>query len=152
MPPAFFPQTPDQWPQWLDNTALALRRALLDHPDGARGVALGADLRRATALGGFFERTIVVLHEAGFGLPEASRATGSFIAFVIGRTAEEQSLPDLDFDPGSDFARPADLVARMPVFTRAMTERFTAGESPEESFRFSVGILIAGLQAMRTAR
>lgn len=168
---------PGRWPQWLDNAALALRRELLAHPDGAR-VALGADLRRATALGAVFERTIVVLSDAGFDLPSASRATGSFIAFVLGRIVEEQSLPDLDVDvspdlasnpasdpaPGSPTASRldvptgpvpglppsfrADLAARMPTFTRAMAERFAAGESPEETFRFSIGILIAGLQAL----
>jgi Tetracyclin repressor-like, C-terminal domain len=39
------------------------------------------------------ERTIEVLHQAGFGLADASRAAASFIWFVVGRTVEEQTLP-----------------------------------------------------------
>jgi TetR/AcrR family tetracycline transcriptional repressor len=59
--------------------------------DGAR-LTLGADLSRATALFRFVERTIEVLHHAGFGLADASRAAASFIWFVVGRTVEEQAL------------------------------------------------------------
>lgn len=146
-----------RWPAWLEHTALTLRRELVAHPDGAR-VALGADLRRAAALGTVFERTIEVLVDAGFGLADASRATGSFIAFVIGRTVEEQTLPNVDFASKAAMANgrqsdheadlPADLIARMPIFSRAMAERFSAGESPEETFRYSVGILIAGLRSL----
>jgi len=135
------PAVAEEWPLWLMHTARVLRRELLAHPDGAR-VALGADLRRAIALGMFFERSIEVLHAAGFGLPDASRAAGAFIAFVIGRTAEEQALPDIDTAEG---AAAADL---FPTLSRAMAERRDSGDTQDESFRFSVTIMIAGLRAL----
>ncbi len=135
------PRAPEEWPDWLLRIAGVLHRELLAHPDGAR-VALGADLRRARALGAYFERTIVVLHEAGFDLPNASRAAGAFVAFVLGRTAEEQAAPDL----AETVAEP---VAQLyPVFAAAMGERRAAGESQEETFRYCVGIMVEGLRAL----
>lgn len=120
----------------------AVRSALLAHPDGPR-VALGADLSRAHALGMFVERTTQVLHEAGFGLVDASRAAGSFIWFVVGRTVEEQALPDLD-DPAVHH-----VTGLFPTLGRAMAERRAAGDSQDDAFGFSVDIMITGLRTLR---
>jgi TetR/AcrR family tetracycline transcriptional repressor len=141
------PVGPGEWPQWLIRIADALHRALLAHTDGAR-VALGADLRRAVALGAFFERTVVVLHEAGFGLVDASRAAGGFIAFVLGRTAEEQAQPDLGGEPEGGGG--ASSLALYPTFSRAMAERRAAQEGPDEAFRYCVMIMVEGLRAVST--
>ncbi len=137
------PAEPEAWPQWLAHTAEVLRSALLLHPDGPR-VALGADLSRAVALGMFVENTTRVLHEAGFGLRDASRAAGSFIWFVVGRTVEEQSLPLLG--PAElDHAR-----SLFPTLGMAMIERQVIGDSQEAAFRFSVDIMVTGLRALHT--
>jgi TetR/AcrR family transcriptional regulator, tetracycline repressor protein len=132
------PAEPERWPDWLRTTAEVLRSALMAHPDGPR-VALGANLGRAVALGMFVERTVEVLHGAGFGLRDASRAGGSFIWFVVGRTVEEQALPDLDEEM---LARAS---ARFPVLGRAMSEREATGDTQEAAFRYSVDIMITGL-------
>jgi TetR/AcrR family tetracycline transcriptional repressor len=134
------PDDPDDWPRWLARTADVLRARLLAHPDGA-SLALGADLSRATALLRFVERTIEVLHGAGFGLADASRAAASFIWFVVGRTVEEQALPD----PAA-IARVA--AAGPSALSRAMAHR-TAPDDQDVSFRFGVQIMVAGLQALR---
>jgi TetR/AcrR family tetracycline transcriptional repressor len=132
------PADPADWPRWLARTADVLRSRLLAHPDGAQ-LALGANLYRAVALRRFVERAIEVLHAGGFGLADASRATATFIGFVIGRTVEEQTLPD-----------PATIqrgMAESPVLARAMAER-AAPDDQDVSFRFGVRIQIAGMQAL----
>src|SRR3954453_36717 len=133
------PSEPDGWPQWLELTAEVLRARLLAHPDGA-SLALGADLSRATALLRFVERTIEVLHGAGFGLADASRAAAAFIWFVVGRTVEEQALPDPAAVRRVTEAGPSILI-------RAMAER-TGPDDRDVSFRFAVGIMIAGLRSV----
>ncbi|GAA4638013.1 hypothetical protein GCM10023196_094100 [Actinoallomurus vinaceus] len=111
--------------------------------EGLAEVALGANLIRAVALGMFVERTTEVLHAAGFTLRDASRAAGSFTWFVVGRTVEEQALPELD-------AADAEQARRLfPTVARAMAERQATGDTQEEAFRFSVQIMIAGMGALQ---
>jgi TetR/AcrR family transcriptional regulator, tetracycline repressor protein len=108
-------------------------------PDGAQ-LALGADLSRATALLRFVERAIEVLHGAGFGLADASRAAAAFIWLVVGRTVEEQTLPDL--------AAIQRLASGPPsILGQAMAER-SAPDDQDVSFRFAVAIMITGLQSV----
>lgn len=137
------PARAEDWPGWLANTANVLRKTLLRHPDGPR-LALGANLGRAPALGMFVERTIVVLNGAGFTLTEAARAGGSFIWFVVGRTVEEQSMPELT----------PELLAltheHFPTLSRAMTERH--GETQDDAFAYSVKVFVDGLRAQVTER
>jgi TetR/AcrR family transcriptional regulator, tetracycline repressor protein len=135
------PADPADWPRWLAGTADLLRARLLAHPDGAQ-LALGADLHRAAALRRFVERTTEVLHGAGFGLADASRAAATFLWFVVGRTVEEQTLPD----PAT--IRQAKLgKTESSIISRAMAER-TAPDDQDVSFRFGVRVLIAGIQAV----
>jgi TetR/AcrR family transcriptional regulator, tetracycline repressor protein len=132
------PADPADWPLWLAHTADVLRSRLLAYPDGAQ-LALGVNLSRAPALRRFVERTIEVLHGAGFGLADASRAAATFIWFVVGRTVEEQTLPD-----------PATIQrgnVGSSIISKAMAER-TAPDDQDVSFRFGVRILIAGMQAL----
>lgn len=128
------------WPVWLAHTAEVLRTHLLAHPDGAQ-LALGANLGRAPALLRFVERTVEVLHAAGFDLPDASRVAGSFLWFVVGRTVEEQTLPDR-----AAIQRMAD---RQPssILGRAMAER-GAPDDQDVSFRLGVRIMIAGMESV----
>jgi TetR/AcrR family transcriptional regulator, tetracycline repressor protein len=130
---------PAEWPEWMAHTADVLRGRLLAHQDGAR-LALGANLFRATALRRFVERTIEVLHDAGFGLADASRAAATFIWFVVGRTVEEQTLPDLSALKELKDASPS-------ILSRAMAER-RAPDDQDVSFRFGVRIMIAGMREL----
>ena len=138
LPELHDPADPADWSSWLAHTADVLRARLLAHPDGAQ-LALGANLSRAPALRSFVERTIEVLHRAGFGLADASRAAATFLWFVVGRTVEEQTLPD-----------PATIrrgSARPSILSKAMAER-TAPDDQDVSFRFGVRIMIAGMRAV----
>jgi TetR/AcrR family tetracycline transcriptional repressor len=137
------PAAPADWPRWLALTADVLRARLLAHPDGAQ-LALGVDLSRAPALRRFVERTIEVLHGAGFSLADASRAAATFIWFVVGRTVEEQTLPDPETIRR---ARASSPEMEASVLSRAMAER-TAPDDQAVSFRFGVRILIAGMRAV----
>ncbi|GAA3141838.1 TetR/AcrR family transcriptional regulator C-terminal domain-containing protein [Nonomuraea roseoviolacea] len=134
----------EPWWEWLERSLGALRRALLAHRDGAR-VAAGADLTRAVALGTFAERITEVLHGAGFGLADASRAAGALVHFVVGRALEEQSRPAPEEE--------ARAVARdgfpFPVLAAALRERHEAGITPEEDFGYSLTIMLTGLRALR---
>lgn len=133
----------EPWHAWLERGVGAVRRGLLTHRDGAR-VALGADLRRAAALGHFADRATAVLHDAGFGLPDASRAAGALVHFVVGRTVEEQARPD----PETERSIIDDEAFPFPHMARAMRERQETGATPEDDFRYSVGILLMGLRAL----
>ncbi|WP_346053695.1 MULTISPECIES: TetR/AcrR family transcriptional regulator C-terminal domain-containing protein [Amycolatopsis] len=130
------------WLEWVENAATALRGALLSHRDGAR-VALGADLVVARSLGEFAERTVEVLHTAGFSLADATRVAGVLVQFVLGRAVEEQARPD----PAGEAAVLPSIP--FPLMVRGMRERHEAGATAEDDFRFALGILLAGLRSLR---
>lgn len=135
------------WRPWLIRTAQLLRRALLAHRDGAR-VALAADPRRALGLGAFFERTVVVLHGAGFGLVDAARAARGFMSFVLGRTAEEQATAELTRMAAAAGSGGASAMRLHPAITRfvAKAERRAAGQDPDEVFRRAVTAMVDTLR------
>ncbi|WP_020666054.1 TetR/AcrR family transcriptional regulator C-terminal domain-containing protein [Amycolatopsis nigrescens] len=134
------PGTP--WLKWLEDAGFALRAALLSHRDGPR-VALGADLRVARALGEFAERTVEVLHRAGFPLADATRAAGVLVHFILGRAVEEQTMPDRSDEVAVISTIP------FPLMARGMRERHAAGTTAADNFRYALGILLAGLNATR---
>ncbi|RSM43382.1 TetR family transcriptional regulator [Amycolatopsis balhimycina DSM 5908] len=133
------------WLKWLEDAGLALHTALLAHRDGAR-VALGADLRVARALGEFAERGVGVLHDAGFPLGDATRAAGVLVHFVLGRAVEDQTrLP-----PDEEAAAIALGSFPFPLMARGLRER--AGSTVEDDFRYALGVLLAGLDAVSPRR
>jgi AcrR family transcriptional regulator len=141
---AELPSVDEPWLRWLEEAGTALHAALLGHRDGAR-VAIGADLRTARALGDFAERTVEVLHEAGFPIADATRAAGVLLHFVLGRAVEDQTRPG-----------PADEAAMIstipfPLMARGIRERHAAGATVADDFRYALGILLAGLNATRPA-
>jgi TetR/AcrR family transcriptional regulator, tetracycline repressor protein len=141
------PGPDEQWWRWLERSVEAIRAGLLAHRDGGR-VALGADLRRARALGTFADRVTEVLHGAGFGLADASRAAGALTHFVVGRVVEEQARPD----PAVE----ADLLAAgglpFPTLAAAMRERNAAGATADDDFDYSLAIMITGLRTLHDRR
>ncbi|MFI6326379.1 TetR/AcrR family transcriptional regulator C-terminal domain-containing protein [Nonomuraea sp. NPDC050556] len=130
------------WWEWVSAAMEALRGALLAHRDGAR-VALGAGLLDAVALGTFVERTTQVLAGAGFELADASRAAAALVHFTVGRTVEEQSRPPADLE----LAAASSPDFPFPTLGRALVERHAAGSSPDDDFRYSLGIMLTGLRA-----
>jgi TetR/AcrR family tetracycline transcriptional repressor len=129
------------WLKWLEDAASALHTALLAHRDGAR-VALGADLVTARALGEFAERAVEVLHDAGFPIGEATRAAGVLVHFVLGRAVEAQTRPS----PAEEAAVIALDSFPFPLMARGLRER--AGSTVEDDFRYALGVLLAGLEAV----
>ncbi len=133
------------WLKWLEDAGFALHTALLAHRDGAR-VALGADLTTARALGELVERAVGVLHDAGFPLGEATRAAGVLVHFVLGRAVEDQTrLP-----PSAEAAVIASPSFPFPLMARGLRER--AGSTVEDDFRYALGVLLAGLDAVSPSR
>jgi TetR/AcrR family transcriptional regulator, tetracycline repressor protein len=130
------------WLRWLEEAAITLHTALLGHRDGAR-VAIGADLRVARALGDFAERTVEVLYAAGFPIADATRAAGVLLHFVLGRAVEDQTRPDT-----VDEAAMLPTIP-FPLMARGMRERHAAGATAADDFRYAIGILLAGLNAVR---
>ncbi|MEU6711550.1 TetR/AcrR family transcriptional regulator C-terminal domain-containing protein [Nonomuraea sp. NPDC046802] len=132
------PGVGEPWWPWVEHSVEAVRAGLLAHRDGGR-VALGADLRRARALGTFADRVTEVLHGAGFGLADASRAAGALTHFVVGRVVEEQARPNPDTEGDIPF----------PTLGAAMRERHAAGTTPDDDFHYSLDIMITGLRTLR---
>jgi TetR/AcrR family tetracycline transcriptional repressor len=133
------------WLAWLEDAGFALHAALLAHRDGAR-VALGADLTVARSLGELAERAVGVLHDAGFPLGEATRAAGVLVHFVLGRAVEDQTrLP-----PSEEAAVLAAASFPFPLMARGLRER--AGSTVEDDFRYALGVLLAGLEAVSPNR
>lgn len=137
------PRRNEPWWRWLERSVEAVRAGLLAHRDGGR-VALGADLRRARAIGTFADRVTEVLHGAGFGLADASRAAGALTHFVIGRVVEEQARPD----PAAEGDMLASGTIPFPTLGAAMRERHAAGATPDDDFRYGLTIMITGLRAL----
>ncbi|WP_410666778.1 TetR/AcrR family transcriptional regulator C-terminal domain-containing protein [Amycolatopsis sp. cmx-4-68] len=133
------------WLKWLEDAGFALHTALLAHRDGAR-VALGADLTVARALGELAERAVGVLHDAGFPLGEATRAAGVLVHFVLGRAVEDQTRPS----PSDEAALIVLDSFPFPLMARGLRER--AGSTVEDDFRYALGVLLAGLDAVSRDR
>jgi TetR/AcrR family transcriptional regulator, tetracycline repressor protein len=141
---ARLPLAGGSWLSWLEDGAIALHNALLGHRDGAR-VAIGADLTLARALGEFAERTVEVLHDAGFPLADATRAAGVLVHFVLGRAVEDQARPGPSEEAAAIEAIP------FPLMARGMRERHAGGATVAGDFRYALGIVLAGLRATRPA-
>ncbi|NJP92994.1 TetR family transcriptional regulator [Nonomuraea sp. FMUSA5-5] len=130
------------WLTWLEEAGLALNAALLGHRDGPR-IALGADLRVARSLGEFAERTVEVLHRAGYSLGDATRAAGVLVHFILGRAVEDQTWP------GEHDEAAAIATIPFPLMARGLRERHAAGATVTDNFRYALGVLLAGLNATR---
>jgi len=141
---ARFPPPGVPWLRRLEAAASALHAALLDHRDGAR-VAIGANPTVAIALGEFVERTVEVLHEAGFPIADATRAAGVLVHFVLGRAVEDQARPDATDEAAAISASP------FPLMARGLRERHASGATVTDDFRYALGILLAGLDVARPA-
>ncbi len=80
------------WQEWLVDLAVAMRRALLSHRDGARVVG-GSYLMRTGAVTPFVETSLEILEEAGFDRLLALGATMTMVRYAIGAALAEQLSP-----------------------------------------------------------
>lgn len=140
---AELPDPGEPWLTWLRDAATALHAVLLAHRDGGR-VAIGAHPPVARALGEFTERTVGVLHRAGFSLADATRGAGVLLQFVLGRTVEEQTRPG----PAEEIA--AVTASPWPLLARGIQERHDMGATVADDFRYALGIFLAGLASIRS--
>ena len=129
------------WAEWLRQMAHALRETLLSRREGARVVA-GAGFGRARALAELTDRTIGVLHTAGFDTLSASLATTTIVAYTFGFAIEEQAEPPPDSRQALDF-----LATQFPLLVDAVKGRETVTEV--EQFDWGVQVIIQGLQVSR---
>jgi TetR/AcrR family tetracycline transcriptional repressor len=100
----------------------------------------------ARALGDVAEHAVEVLHAAGFPIADATRAAGVLVHFVLGRAVEDQTRPDAADEAAAIRTIP------FPLMARGLRERHAAGATPADDFRYALGILLAGLAAVRPAR
>jgi TetR/AcrR family tetracycline transcriptional repressor len=128
------------WLTWVERAATALHSALLDHRDGGR-ITLGADPTTAHSLAEFAERSVEVLHNAGFPLADATRAAGVLLHFVLGRAVEDQSR----LEPAEELA--AVDGTPYPLLAAGLRARHAAGATPADDFRYALSIVLAGLSA-----
>jgi TetR/AcrR family tetracycline transcriptional repressor len=113
--------------EWLLAALGQLRAAMLRHRDGARVVS-GA--RYSMRRGDFSEQAMATLVDHGVDLHHARLLVLAGERYTVGWVLEEQSpAPDAP-SPDVDALR-----ARFPVATRAITEYFTPGRTPDDLYR-----------------
>ena len=133
------------WWRKLEQSSLLLHDALIAQRDGGR-IALGADIVRAHALGAYVEHGTVVLHAAGFTLPDASRAAATLFQLVIGRAVEEQARPG----PEEELRLSAEPGFPFPALAQALHERSASPSIPIDDFGYSLRIVLEGLRAIHS--
>jgi TetR/AcrR family tetracycline transcriptional repressor len=115
--------------EWLLAALGQLRAAMLRHRDGARIVS-GA--RYSMRRGDFSEQAMATLVDHGVDLHRARLLVLAGERYTVGWVLEEQTpapgadAPDIKLDT---------LQARFPVVTRAITEYFTTGRTPDDLYR-----------------
>lgn len=117
------------WQQWLLAAAVALRRGLVAHRDGARIVSSARlSLKRAD----FSELAITTLAGSGLPLAQARLHTLLVERFTIGFVLEEQSSAATT---GNDAPDVTELAARLPNATQAIAEYFAPGRTVDDLFQ-----------------
>ncbi len=129
------PAQGDTWQERVGDLALNLRRALLEHKDGAEVVAtaLAFELGAQAARRGFAEE----LERAGFDGDDAETAASVLAHFVLGFVTDEQQHEQA----AGLGAIAADASASAQSERRRATERFARG----------VALIIAGAQVRAAA-
>jgi TetR/AcrR family tetracycline transcriptional repressor len=133
------------WYERLSELAHRLRRALLDHRDGAR-IFAGAFFPLPNALA-YGETMIGLLRGAGRSTRDAAWAVDTITYYVVGHTIEEQlaaGLPDGGREAGRRLAEALDPV-RHPNMLAALED--IPAPHTEEHFAYGLGVILAGLKS-----
>jgi TetR/AcrR family tetracycline transcriptional repressor len=131
--------------EWLLTALTHLRAAMLGHRDGARIVS-GA--RYSMRRGDFSELAMATLVNHGHDLHHARLLVLAGERYTVGWVLEEQT-PDPDPDTNVDVDA---LRARFPVVTRAITEYFTPGRTPDDLYRDIARLVLHLPENKRTRR
>ena len=142
------PRDPAAWAEWLNETAHAVRNAMVSHRDGGRAVA-GASFRAKT-LAKLAILTTRVLNEAGFDLLHASLATATTLDYVWGFVIEEQAGEGPEPEPASPqgqevtFSFGLDLMdANLMDAIMTKRDKLTA----TEKFEWGLQVIVTGLKS-----
>ncbi len=137
------PNTPDSWPDWLEELAQRFHGALISHRDGARVIA-SADLANSQHPV-MFDRGLHVLISAGFDLHTAFAGMITIFDFATGSAFEEQA--EQNHDDGNYHSLPDPN--RLPHLSALFSE-FTVADRANRSEGFTLGIklIINGLRSL----
>ncbi|MFE3260362.1 TetR/AcrR family transcriptional regulator C-terminal domain-containing protein [Nocardia sp. NPDC059229] len=138
------PEAP--WQDRIMNWAVALRRTLLEHRDGARVFAGTFAADPAT-----FQVTESVLRawrDGGLPIPDAALPTALLRHFIVGFCIEEQALEE--FRQVSGDTHPEELSAVIDPATFPLTAQafpVILGSSPEHRFELGIRLMLSGIAA-----
>lgn len=124
------------WREWLLDTAVRFRDALLAHRDGARVVSAA---QLSPAMADFSERVMSVL-VTHMPLRQARLLVLLIERFTLGFALEEQSGA---VDPSADSPLEAnEIAARYPLLTTAIADYFADGATLEDLYRESLHLIL----------
>ncbi|HEV2634226.1 MAG TPA: TetR/AcrR family transcriptional regulator C-terminal domain-containing protein [Actinocrinis sp.] len=140
---ALTPPPPDtRWQDWLIGIAEHLRRALLDHPDGARIVSASHLSLKMAAI---TELAISTLAARGLSLRRARLMVLTVEHFTVGHVLAEQA-PRPDEAAVTEFDLDA-FGETHPGIIAGITEYFQDGRTPDDLFRECLEVIVEGTAA-----
>jgi TetR/AcrR family tetracycline transcriptional repressor len=130
------PKAGEAWQDWLTEVAVALRRSMHAHRDGARVVSAA---HLSPTMAGVAELVIRTLVEQGMSLRQARLTYIVVQGFTIGHVLEEQAPPPAgpsleEFDL-EQFSR------EHPMAVAAIREYFEPGRTVDDLFRDAVELI-----------
>jgi TetR/AcrR family tetracycline transcriptional repressor len=141
--PDLVPPEPDErWQDWLTGLAERLRRALLDHPDGARVISASQLSLKMAAISEVAMSTLVA---RGVPLRQARIIVLTVERFTVGHVLEEQA-PRPEADPLNGFDM-ATFTEQHPTVVAGITEYFRPGRTVDDLFRECLELVIEGATA-----
>lgn len=130
----------EPWQDWLTATMNRLRKAMLNHTDGARVVA-GAHIYPAVTLGKIFEVSAESLQTAGFDLLATRSLMITAVTYTFGYVIEEQSSPSPDDLKGAELA---DFLENFPATAAAIKAAQKAHKTEDDDFNAGLQLIIKG--------
>lgn len=132
------------WWEWLSESTFSQYRALVSHRDAARVLAGNRPTERSLPV---IDEVMGSLVEAGFPPAEALESILTLGHFVIGSALEYQAEAARSAAAEPDRATLAHLFTedKLPNLTAAARTR--TAPDPDRTFKYGLGLLIAGLRA-----
>jgi AcrR family transcriptional regulator len=140
----------ESWQSWLLAFAGSLRARLLARPGTVVSVATRGPTSPAAVR--FVDRTISKMREAGFEEQEALLAYKAVLELVVGgvqRQEQRQADPDRDHAHRALFYEALTVSEPDELPNLAFIAAGWSRRDPEELFRYSLGCLLAGIDAQR---
>jgi TetR/AcrR family transcriptional regulator, tetracycline repressor protein len=137
------PPAPDEpWQDWLASLARRLRRALIEHPDGARVVSTA---QLSAIMAAISETAMSALVSRDVPLREARVIVLTVERFTIGHVLEEQAPR-----PAAEGFDLETFAQSHPTLVAGITDYFQDGATVDDLFDDCLDVVIAG--AVATAR